>query len=312
MFTISVIVGSAVLYRDFESANAERVGKFIGGCTLTFLGVYFITSGRSSQEGTEDTFSREHQEQGINLLDEEQQDGGIEADRMPLEENTRENQRVESRRSSRYATTRPPNFERLGSGISDLTRPFTPPTPNADSPLIENPWVDPRENLQSRRFSSQNTTHSSMPGNTSEPATPRSGRPHLPATERPSASHRRSIADIFPGPISSPLSSSLSGVVANARRKELETSPKAGRPRLGLHKSTSSRVRPQPSEEHFQVSPSSPTPAIETVPSNPKSKRGRSHSLGNALGSFLRRYPKRTRDEEDGEDTTGETSNDGG
>ena len=35
LFTISVIIGSVVLYRDFESATADRVVKFIGGCLLT-------------------------------------------------------------------------------------------------------------------------------------------------------------------------------------------------------------------------------------------------------------------------------------
>ncbi|EMC97190.1 hypothetical protein BAUCODRAFT_54640, partial [Baudoinia panamericana UAMH 10762] len=46
LFTISVIVGSAVLYRDFEREAAGDAAKFIGGCALTFLGVWCITSGR--------------------------------------------------------------------------------------------------------------------------------------------------------------------------------------------------------------------------------------------------------------------------
>ncbi|KAL9618653.1 MAG: hypothetical protein Q9160_006620 [Pyrenula sp. 1 TL-2023] len=55
LFTISVIMGSAVLYRDFESAGADRVGKFIGGCLLTFLGVYLITSKRATNNNEEDS-----------------------------------------------------------------------------------------------------------------------------------------------------------------------------------------------------------------------------------------------------------------
>ena len=50
MFTLSVIIGSAVLYRDFEKATADSVGKFIGGCLLTFFGVWLITSGRSRRD----------------------------------------------------------------------------------------------------------------------------------------------------------------------------------------------------------------------------------------------------------------------
>ena len=46
LFTLSVIIGSAVLYQDFDAYTPSRAGKFVGGCLLTFLGVYFITSGR--------------------------------------------------------------------------------------------------------------------------------------------------------------------------------------------------------------------------------------------------------------------------
>ncbi|KAF8246167.1 DUF803-domain-containing protein [Wilcoxina mikolae CBS 423.85] len=48
LFTISVIVGSAILYRDFETVNRERMLKFITGCSLTFVGVYLISSQRQS------------------------------------------------------------------------------------------------------------------------------------------------------------------------------------------------------------------------------------------------------------------------
>lgn len=67
LFTISVIIGSAVLYRDFESMTARRAAKFVGGCLLTFLGVYFITSGRIRSDD-ESTFSTEDEEEAIGLL----------------------------------------------------------------------------------------------------------------------------------------------------------------------------------------------------------------------------------------------------
>lgn len=54
LFTLSVIVGSAILYQDFEHTTAERIVKFAGGCLLTFLGVSLITSGRASHEEEED------------------------------------------------------------------------------------------------------------------------------------------------------------------------------------------------------------------------------------------------------------------
>src|ERR1700733_5410482 len=70
MFTLSVIIGSAILYRDFEKATGENVGKFIGGCLLTFFGVFLITSGRSRNEGEDDEESDER-EVRIGLVDQE-------------------------------------------------------------------------------------------------------------------------------------------------------------------------------------------------------------------------------------------------
>ncbi|CAG8388770.1 unnamed protein product [Penicillium salamii] len=67
LFTLAVIIGSAVLYRDFESITAERATKFIGGCLLTFSGVYFITSGRVRADD-ESSFSSDDEEGSIGLL----------------------------------------------------------------------------------------------------------------------------------------------------------------------------------------------------------------------------------------------------
>ncbi|KAJ5576187.1 Magnesium transporter NIPA [Penicillium sp. DV-2018c] len=67
LFTLAVIVGSAVLYRDFESVTAVRATKFVGGCLLTFLGVYFITSGRVRVDD-ESSYSSEDEEGSIGLL----------------------------------------------------------------------------------------------------------------------------------------------------------------------------------------------------------------------------------------------------
>src|SRR6266536_2659710 len=71
MFTLSVIIGSAVLYRDFEKATTENVGKFIGGCLLTFFGVWLITSGRPPNDDDGDEDSDEEGEERISLADQE-------------------------------------------------------------------------------------------------------------------------------------------------------------------------------------------------------------------------------------------------
>ncbi|KAK5677400.1 hypothetical protein LTS10_009970 [Elasticomyces elasticus] len=70
LFTLSVILGSAVLYRDFEREEAGDAIKFVGGCALTFLGVWCITSGRSD-DNEEDGSELGEEDDAIDLLDEE-------------------------------------------------------------------------------------------------------------------------------------------------------------------------------------------------------------------------------------------------
>mmetsp|Transcript_39929 Transcript_39929/g.93252 ORF Transcript_39929/g.93252 Transcript_39929/m.93252 type:complete len:415 (-) Transcript_39929:76-1320(-) len=44
LFTISTIVGSAVLYHDFVDEDRQAVSAFCGGCILTFAGVKLLTN----------------------------------------------------------------------------------------------------------------------------------------------------------------------------------------------------------------------------------------------------------------------------
>lgn len=66
-FTLSVIVGSTVLYRDMDKISVENAIKFIGGCLLAFLGVWLITSGRPSNEEVDENRNISNQ----NSLDEQ-------------------------------------------------------------------------------------------------------------------------------------------------------------------------------------------------------------------------------------------------
>lgn len=59
LFTISVIVGSAVLYGDFSSATPSQTAAFIGGCSLTFFGVHLLTTGRLPESQVEDIIDEE-------------------------------------------------------------------------------------------------------------------------------------------------------------------------------------------------------------------------------------------------------------
>jgi hypothetical protein len=47
-FNISAIVGSAILYGDFENVQVHQFTTFLYGCATTFLGVFLLT--RSSEE----------------------------------------------------------------------------------------------------------------------------------------------------------------------------------------------------------------------------------------------------------------------
>ncbi|KAM5444595.1 hypothetical protein MferCBS31731_000048 [Microsporum ferrugineum] len=71
LFTLSVIMGSAILYRDFESATGERVAKFVGGCVLTFFAVYLITSGRVQKEDDSESEPESDEEEAIGLQNDE-------------------------------------------------------------------------------------------------------------------------------------------------------------------------------------------------------------------------------------------------
>lgn len=48
-FNLSAIVGSAILYGDFENVQVHQLTTFLYGCATTFLGVFFLT--RSTGKG---------------------------------------------------------------------------------------------------------------------------------------------------------------------------------------------------------------------------------------------------------------------
>ena len=234
MFTISVIVGSAVLYRDFESADAERVGKFVGGCAMTFLGVYLITSGRNNDDGpTKHESGDDDTNDGINLIDEE----------SGCFEESAENGISHQRTNSLRPASRSNMLQREVSNRSHQSRPYTPPNIGRDIEFAENPWADASRNSPHRYHSYNTSSSSTVTNGEGTPRTPGptpTQRNYLMTTTPPSSRHRRSIADLFPGPISTTLSSSLSGVIAE-RRRELEASALHHR-RIGLRKSKSSRL----------------------------------------------------------------------
>ena len=287
-------MGSAILYRDFESADAERVGKFIGGCALTFLGVYFITSGRGGSDDAEDEDDGSVEE-GIHLMSEErrpltpenkrQTSAGAAGDGQDEETPRNARQSIASRRSSQYGTlprldsTSTPQQgapERRSSSdseaeISPADTPTKPPLPKSST----------TSSVLRRVFDPQPPSQADSPA-----------RPGLAGSPSVLQS-RKSISRLMPGPLSSPLSSPLSGIVVDTLRKGLD-SPSRPRPsRLpGLRRFRSEQDRDdeapeEPNRPHAQSSLRAQLQPEDAEPSSPRRTSRRTRSVSDVLGKIF-------------------------
>lgn len=153
MFTLCVIIGSAVLYRDFEKTNMKQAAKFVGGCLLTFFGVFLITSGRERRDDDdeEDTLSEaDGVEETIGLT---QHDGSASSSAIPQPQQNRRRLSIPttpSRRSSRmsrvsFADRMKPDLAH--NGIESSATHYFEPTHSAAHlegddahVLVSNPW----------------------------------------------------------------------------------------------------------------------------------------------------------------------------
>ncbi len=305
LFTISVIIGSAVLYRDFKSADAGRVAKFAGGCLLTFLGVYLITSGRS-REG-DDGERLDDEEEAIGLVDEERRTDEAAGENEDLEgsslkgalDNSPRTSRRASQKSSQSTAPRTPRRSSDSSRAqSSWDRARQPQTP-----LTENLWTDIRDNFYTpptRPTGNLGTTISTplLPSDAyrSNPSNPNQPRRLSPAREdRPSPLSRRSMIQLTPGPLMSPLSSSLSAIVADSLRRGAHDSPSSAaatrrRPRLDLLKKNKTQNNSTGAEEAH--SESSPLKQVQTNAGSEEDDEphdgGRKQSISAALSEFLR------------------------
>jgi hypothetical protein len=164
MFTLSVIIGSAVLYRDFEQTTPQRAGKFVWGCLLTFFGVFLITSGRSIGD---DECDEAMVEEGAEIIRLAQQEITTDESNHPSDFNKHIARRIstilengdaahgeESRRSSLDSSTSTPRPQtpRAHSNTSRSPSIRLTPTVGASrialeepSPLLTNPWRSPQD-----------------------------------------------------------------------------------------------------------------------------------------------------------------------
>lgn len=330
MFTLSVIIGSAILYRDFERESPADAGKFVGGCALTFLGVWCITSGRSDDDdgNVESDGDQAEEEDSVDLVDHE----GTQPDVHGGSDKQR-------RKSNAKASTKSAPFKsgRINSnGSLDIppslviTHDFQPSTPKNPSgmPLDAynlNPGPANRSAIHAASAADLTATdtdpskRSPMHATTSAPVVPTLSpyRPETPRTTTtpalepprtpqsrggdqnldPNASPNRaallarnSITTLLPdfGPLTSPLSSSLSAIVADSLRRGVDhPHNRSVRP---LRRNTTSRGQPyQPGE------PSTPGRKRHSIASGTLSQDEDEDQIGTeALGSVRRTRASRS------------------
>ena len=258
MFTIFVIVGSAILYRDFERTTTQDAIKFIGGCALTFIGVWFITSGRGDSGETDEEMGED--EDAINLVDEE----GIQPEIREREDNVDRRQSLiagssqvappnvqipsepasplldfeDSPLRSKTAGLQPANAAAIHSqSTSDLpqeatdstnARPQPPPMhATTSAPVI--PTTTTSSSFRPKTPLKRGITEAESP--TKVPQTPTTPTARHPAAQSldPNGSNRilsrHSVSGLLPGPFTSPLSSSLSAIVADSLRRGVDQAP---------------------------------------------------------------------------------------
>ena len=296
MFTLSVIVGSAILYRDFERTTTEDAVKFIGGCALTFLGVWFITSGRGDESAGDEEMGED--EDAINLLDEE----GIQPEIREREDpagrrqslipgspsNVGRPQRGDSIPSVAVTpgsnTSEPSSPTRLighaplnpqpfdgapanaaaihAHSTSDLSETTPHPGPGAMHATTSAPIVPTLSDARPRTPIKRGITTSAAEGSPtkSTPTTPqpRHSTPgqHLDHNNNISSHkllNRHSVAGLLPGPLTSPLSSSLSAIVADSLRRG--TTPSLRRRSTRLRRKPDLGVDPSPGKPDPSAAP---------------------------------------------------------
>jgi drug/metabolite transporter (DMT)-like permease len=280
MFTLSVIIGSAVLYRDFERESAEDAYKFVGGCALTFLGVWCITSGRSdNNDGDSDVElgGEDEETDTVDLVDHEASQNGRPSTKSSVKSaptrNGLESSSLEVPPSLIITHDFQPSTPKNPSGLdldsyslnagpanrsaihassaADLTATGTDPTKRSpmhattSAPII--PTLPPP-----RPETPRTTTTPAL----EPPRTPQNRDTNLDPNSSPNRAAllaRNSITTLFPdlGPLTSPLSSSLSAIVADSLRRGVDHSNQRSlRP---LRRNTSSRGQ----QAHSALAPES-------------------------------------------------------
>ncbi|KAI1757758.1 magnesium transporter NIPA-domain-containing protein [Xylaria castorea] len=330
LFTLSVIIGSAILYRDFERTTAEQATKFVGGCLLTFFGVFLITSGRLRHDDDDQLSDDENVEETIGLRNQDGYGPYNSTERATTQSISASTSRGTSRtsRASISRTGKPFRSQQpVGTpphqGADQSNSKSALPTPNDTSPvLLSNPWNDSVEGpsfvhpglSQAISADSVPTIHSVISVAVSEPVQssisvlspiPPPSPPERPVTPRlsslaprPRSHHHHSNAFISP----SPLSSTVSAVVADTLLRE--DSPTKRRRSIRRLRPTIRSSLFVPQDEDDDAGASDPLLVrsdegghipneYEPTPRRQGTSRGRARSLSNTIGQFFGRKRRR-------------------
>ncbi|KAI9850929.1 MAG: hypothetical protein M1838_004815 [Thelocarpon superellum] len=327
LFTLSVIVGSAILYRDFEHADAAQMMKFLFGCALTFLGVYLITSGRGrgdehenedeDEDGDDDHGPRLPTSRRGRQTDEMSDDatiqGAVASDgpsrgASEISKRRRGSPPSDDGRSSvhaplrRYQSSQAPSLAFSSDGAAQS------PTASPPLPVEDNPWLSDREHPGAPRAQTppllSTTSAPLLPSEAQDGGGHHETYTSTPNRTRPPTLGRNSISRMLPGPYISPLSSSLSAVVADSLRRDNAASPAA---RRAIHRSGDLAERGLPATPSLgsvrsqsvwgrveQTSESEHAPAATMVVNEPSAEgsrtafRGIARNLSSTLSTLMR------------------------
>lgn len=261
---------------------------------MTFLGVYLITSGRSGQQ--DDEGGLEDEENAIGLIDEE----GYQ-DELGAQDSSRRQSSLRfddsSRRPSKSLVagqnSLPRTPQRMHSAASSrLAKAFMSEAEDPDSPLLQNPWQSSREQLARPRQLETTISTPLLPTQTQtgEPSTPERPQISPRRSDRPSTFSRNSVARMMPGPFIAPLSSPLSAIVADSRRRGVDPYEPRQRPGLSTLKKSNSQRSTGVDDENDVESEGSPLKGAQqpgmALTEDSSTAKGRSFSV--SLGEFFR------------------------
>lgn len=203
LFTISVILGSAILYRDFETVDAERMLKFVSGCSLTFYGVWIISSGRGRAKNPDDESDYESDFDSAVVLERGivtpcRKNGSL----FPDEQDTTGSSSEGEDEASSTRHTLPPLFEEHPVARPQLAR----GTSSSSLAVTE------------RSMALSDAMHSDLI---------HADEPQSSRKNSLTPSHRRSISSLLPGPIVA--GSQLKAVVVGSVKKRRDEGTSRGR-----------------------------------------------------------------------------------